>query len=109
MSCCGFCGKKSRHASDNLKVTQATLIAAVASQFANVDTIPNAVRSAQAGVLLSAAELVQMVSELLPTRLALLVQFGGFVYVDGQARTRRTLSGSISRKIGENVSKWEAL
>ncbi len=70
---------------------------------ASVDTIPNAVRSQLSTKFFSALRLlnlVRMVFRLLvlglPTR-----QFEGFVYVAITRKRTRTLSGSISRKIGK--------
>ncbi len=66
---CGFCAKQKKTRadrfaySDSLKGRSSGVILAVASQFASVDTIPNAVRSGDKNSSRAPAELVRMVSD----------------------------------------------
>ena len=92
-----------------LKGRSSGVILVVASQFASVDTIPNAVRSQLSTKILlgsAPAELVRMVFPTASPGARSARQFEGFVYVDGQrgrepSRYQVPALGKL-----ENVSKW---
>ena len=92
-----------------LKGRSSGVILVVASQFASVDTIPNAVRSQLSTKILlgsAPAELVRMVFPTSSPGARSARQFEGFVYVDGQlgrepGRYQVPALGKL-----ENVSKW---
>jgi hypothetical protein len=92
-----------------LKGRSSGVILVVASQFASVDTIPNAVRSQLSTKILlgsAPAELVRMVFPTASAGARSARQFEGFVYVDGQrgrepSRYQVPALGKL-----ENVSKW---
>lgn len=92
-----------------LKGRSSGVILVVASQFASVDTIPNAVRSQLSTKILlgsAPAELVRMVFPTASPGARSARQFEGFVYVDGQlgrepGRYQVPALGKL-----ENVSKW---
>lgn len=95
-----------------LKGRSSGVILVVASQFASVDTIPNAVRSQLSTKILlggAPAELVRMVFPTASPGARSARQFEGFVYIDGQrgrepSRYQVPALGKL-----ENVSKWGAL
>lgn len=92
-----------------LKGRSSGVILVVASQFASVDTIPNAVRSQLSTKILlggAPAELVRMVFPTASPGARSARQFEGFVYIDGQRG--RELSRYQVPSLGklENVSKW---
>lgn len=92
-----------------LKGRSSGVILVVASQFASVDTIPNAVRSQLSTKILlggAPAELVRMVFPTASPGARSARQFEGFVYVDGQ-RGREPIRYQVP-SLGklENVSKW---
>lgn len=92
-----------------LKGRSSGVILVVASQFASVDTIPNAVRSQLSTKILlgsAPAELVRMVFPTASPGARSARQFEGFVYIDGQrgrepSRYQVPALGKL-----ENVSKW---
>ena len=92
-----------------LKGRSSGVILVVASQFASVDTIPNAVRSQLSTKILlggAPAELVRMVFPMASPGARSARQFEGFVYIDGQrgrepSRYQVPALGKL-----ENVSKW---
>lgn len=92
-----------------LKGRSSGVILVVASQFASVDTIPNAVRSQLSTKILlgsAPAELVRMVFPTASAGARSARQFEGFVYIDGQrgrepSRYQVPALGKL-----ENVSKW---
>jgi hypothetical protein len=92
-----------------LKGRSSGVILVVASQFASVDTIPNAVRSQLSTKILlgsAPAELVRMVFPTASPGARSARQFEGFVYVDGQlgrepARYQVPALGKLA-----DVSKW---
>ena len=92
-----------------LKGRSSGVILVVASQFASVDTIPNAVRSQLSIKILlggAPAELVRMVFPTASPGARSARQFEGFVYIDGQrgrepSRYQVPALGKL-----ENVSKW---
>lgn len=92
-----------------LKGRSSGVILVVASQFASVDTIPNAVRSQLSTKILlgsAPAELVRMVFPTASPGARSARQFEGFVYIDGQlgrgpGRYQVPALGKL-----ENVSKW---
>ena len=92
-----------------LKGRSSGVIFVVASQFASVDTIPNAVRSQLSTKILlggAPAELVRMVFPTASPGARSARQFEGFVYIDGQrgrepSRYQVPALGKL-----ENVSKW---
>lgn len=95
-----------------LKGRSSGVILVVASQFASVDTIPNAVRSQLSTKILlggAPAELVRMVFPTASPGARSARQFEGFVYIDGQrgrepSRYQVPALGKL-----ENVSKWGGL
>lgn len=92
-----------------LKGRSSGVILVVASQFASVDTIPNAVRSQLSTKILlgsAPAELVRMVFPTASPGARSARQFEGFVYIDGQ-RGREPIRYQVPA-LGklENVSKW---
>lgn len=92
-----------------LKGRSSGVILVVASQFASVDTIPNAVRSQLSTKILlggAPAELVRMVFPTASPGARSARQFEGFVYVDGQlGREPKRYQVPALGKL-ENVSKW---
>lgn len=92
-----------------LKGRSSGVILVVASQFASVDTIPNAVRSQLSTKILlggAPAELVRMVFPTASPGARSARQFEGFIYIDGQrgrepSRYQVPALGKL-----ENVSKW---
>lgn len=92
-----------------LKGRSSGVILVVASQFASVDTIPNAVRSQLSTKILlgsAPAELVRMVFPTSSPGARSARQFEGFVYIDGQlGREPRRYQVPALGKL-ENVSKW---
>lgn len=95
-----------------LKGRSSGVILVVASQFASVDTIPNAVRSQLSTKILlggAPAELVRMVFPTASPGARSARQFEGFVYVDGQRGREPSRYQVPSLGKLENVSKWGAL
>lgn len=92
-----------------LKGRSSGVILVVASQFASVDTIPNAVRSQLSTKILlgsAPAELVRMVFPTASPGARSARQFEGFVYIDGQrGREPNRYQVPALGKL-ENVSKW---
>ena len=92
-----------------LKGRSSGVILVVASQFASVDTIPNAVRSQLSTKILlggAPAELVRMVFPTASPGARSARQFEGFVYVDGQRGREPSRYQVPSLGKLENVSKW---
>ena len=92
-----------------LKGRSSGVILVVASQFASVDTIPNAVRSQLSTKILlgsAPAELVRMVFPTSSPGARSARQFEGFVYVDGQLGREPGRYQVPSLGKLENVSKW---
>ena len=92
-----------------LKGRSSGVILVVASQFASVDTIPNAVRSQLSTKILlggAPAELVRMVFPTASPGARSARQFEGFVYVDGQLGREPGRYQVPSLGKLENVSKW---
>lgn len=92
-----------------LKGRSSGVILVVASQFASVDTIPNAVRSQLSTKILlggAPAELVRMVFPTASPGARSARQFEGFVYVDGQLGREPSRYQVPSLGKLENVSKW---
>ena len=92
-----------------LKGRSSGVILVVASQFASVDTIPNAVRSQLSTKILlgsAPAELVRMVFPTASPGARSARQFEGFVYVDGQRGSEPGRYQVPSLGKLENVSKW---
>ena len=95
-----------------LKGRSSGIILVVASQFASVDTIPNAVRSQLSTKILlggAPAELVRMVFPTASPGARSARQFEGFVYIDGQRGREPGRYQVPSLGKLENVSKWGAL
>lgn len=95
-----------------LKGRSSGVILVVASQFASVDTIPNAVRSQLSTKILlggAPAELVRMVFPTASPGARSARQFEGFVYVDGQLGREPGRYQVPSLGKLENVSKWGGL
>lgn len=92
-----------------LKGRSSGVILVVASQFASVDTIPNAVRSQLSTKILlggAPAELVRMVFPTASPGARSARQFEGFVYIDGQRGREPGRYQVPSLGKLENVSKW---
>lgn len=92
-----------------LKGRSSGVILVVASQFASVDTIPNAVRSQLSTKILlgsAPAELVRMVFPTASPGARSARQFEGFVYIDGQRGREPSRYQVPSLGKLENVSKW---
>jgi len=92
-----------------LKGRSSGVILVVASQFASVDTIPNAVRSQLSTKILlggAPAELVRMVFPTASPGARSARQFEGFVYIDGQRGREPTRYQVPALGKLENVSKW---
>ena len=92
-----------------LKGRSSGVILVVASQFASVDTIPNAVRSQLSTKILlggAPAELVRMVFPTASPGARSARQFEGFVYIDGQRRREPSRYQVPALGKLENVSKW---
>lgn len=92
-----------------LKGRSSGVILVVASQFASVDTIPNAVRSQLSTKILlggAPAELVRMVFPTASPGARSARQFEGFVYIDGQLGREPGRYQVPSLGKLENVSKW---
>ena len=91
-----------------LKGRSSGVILVVASQFASVDTIPNAVRSQLSTKILlggAPAELVRMVFPTASPGARSARQFEGFVYIDGQRGREPSLYQVPALGKLENVSK----
>lgn len=92
-----------------LKGRSSGVILVVASQFASVDTIPNAVRSQLSTKILlggAPAELVRMVFPTASPGARSARQFEGFVYIDGQREREPSRYQVPALGKLENVSKW---